>query len=319
MARRSSPSSRRRGGKLKTAFWFNTLLLAALGVWFVFQPPTRRDEVTRLVANYFEREKRIEILDIVTDLYRLYYSPDFVSAVLPGDRSSIYAGAPHLESPGTRLRLLVNTGYTVGYSEPLENPLWAAYRIADIPNLPSPAPRPESFEPDARTVSRVTSDTYTNSGYDRGHLAPNYAIATRYGTAAQRETFLLSNIVPQRHTLNAGPWKELEIKIATSYPARFGEVWVFAGPIFDQNPRRLANGRGPAIPTACYMIVIDESDGRIRTQTFLLPQETPTGTDLRRFLVSIDEIERRTGLDFLAELEDGAEAALEVRPASAMW
>jgi endonuclease G len=73
-----------------------------------------------------------------------------------------------------------------------------------------------------------------------------------------------------------------------------------------------------AVPDAFFMIVVDESDGRVRTQAFLLPQE-PVSERLDSYLVSIDEVERRTGLDFLAELPDDAETALESRPAARAW
>ena len=131
-------------------------------------------------------------------------------------------------------RVLANTGYVVGYSDELGNPLWAAYRVRDAEPRPAP-PRPDEFAVDMRTVARIDPDTYSRSGYDRGHLAPNFVIATRYGTQAQRETFLMSNIVPQKHALNAGLWKELEQRIATSYPGRFGGLVLKSGSfIFDE-------------------------------------------------------------------------------------
>lgn len=306
-----------RRGKIKAIFWFNLILLAVLGGWFVMQPPARRSEVTKLVGNYFEKNKRIELLDVARDLYRLYYGDDFVQAVAPGDRTHVYGGVPQLLGSVTTIRVLKNTGYVAGYSETWENPMWVAYRVADLERV-APAPtRPERFETDLRTLARVSPSAYTNSGYDRGHLAPNYAIATRYGETAQRETFLMSNITPQRHALNAGLWKEMEMKIATSYPGRFGEVWVLAGPVFGARPARLPNGT--AVPEGFFMIVVDESDGRIRSQAFCFPQETPAEVELNRFLVSIDEVERRTGLDFFGELEDSAEVALEAMRAQAVW
>ncbi len=306
-----------RGGRIKAVFWCNLILLAVLGGWFVMQPPLRRAEVAKLVENYFEKNKRIELIDVVRDVYRLYYSPDFVQTVAQGDRTHVYGGAPRSAMDSQAIRVLKNTGYVTGYSEVLENPLWVAYRVADMERLEPPAPRPENFETDVRTAARVPSSAYTNSGYDRGHLAPNHAIATRYGEAAQRETFLMSNIVPQRHGLNAGAWKEMEMKIAASYPGRFGEVWVLAGPVFGARPSLLPNGT--AVPDAFFMIVVDESDGRVRTQAFLFPQETSTGAELERFLTSIDEVERRTGLDFLHEIEDAAETALEAKRAQGVW
>lgn len=315
-------SARRRkrrggGGKFKAFLWLNAIVLVVGAGWFVAQPEARRAEVTKLVENYFEKNKRVGLLDVALDIYRLYYSPDFVSAVAHGDRTHMYAGMPRAAEFSHAIRVLPNTGYVAGYCEALENPVWVAYRVWDMERPLPPGERPSAFETDMRTAARVPSSAYTNSGYDRGHLAPNHAIATRYGAAAQRETFLMSNIVPQRHALNAGVWKEMEMKIATSYPARFGEVWVLAGPVFGERPARLPNGT--TVPEAFYMIVVDESDGRVRALAFLFPQDTPGGADARRYLVSIDEVERRTGLDFLAELEDAAEAELEAKRAQTVW
>ncbi len=126
----------------------------------------------------------------------------------------------------------------------------------------------------------------------------------------------MSNIIPQKHGLNAGLWKSLEQKIAANYPGRFGEVWVIAGPVFGARPERLQ--RRVAVPEACYMIIVDESDGRVRAQAFIFPQE-PGKQSLDSYLTTIDEIERRTGLDFLAELPDDAENALEGRPVERAW
>jgi endonuclease G len=306
-----------RARKIKAVFWLNVILLTVMGGWFVMQPPARRSEVAKLVENYFEKNKRIELLDVARDIYRLYYSADFVRAVAPGDRTHVYGGAPQVVDTTRAVRLLTNTGYVTGYLETFENPGWVAYRVRDLDRWAPASPRPENFEIDSRTAARVPPSAYTNSGYDRGHLAPNYAIATRYGEKAQRETFLMSNIVPQRHALNAGLWKEMEMKIATSYPGRFEEVWVFAGPVFGARPARLPNGT--AVPEAFFMMVIDESDGRIRVQALLFPQETSAGADLALFLTSVDEVERRTGYDFFTEIDDSAEATLEAKRAESAW
>lgn len=308
----------RRARRARPLLWLNAGLLGLLVGCYAFQPAARRAEVDQLIENYFEREKGISLLDVAWDLLQLYVSDDFV--LLPGRTGAggdLYGGPPRPDGFPHAVRRLVNRGYTAGYSEVLENPVWVAYRVQDRKGAPAPAGRPDRFMVDLRTAARVAPEAYSGSGYDRGHLAPSHAIAVHHGDEAQRETFLMSNIVPQRHTLNAGPWRELERRIATSYPGRFGEVWVLAGPVFGASRETLPNGT--VVPESFFMILLDESDGRLRALGVILPQSAGATGDLDRHLVSIDEIERRTGFDFLAELADGTEAALEARIPARVW
>ena len=323
-SRSAKPSARLRPFLRARAFlWLNLALGLVLGGWYLFQPPGRQAEVRLLVRNAFAENKRVELVDVAWDVLQFYSSPDFVSAApVAGDRTHLYAGAPAASAGDSEARLLANRGYLVGYSDKWGVPLWAAYRVADVDPLPSPPERPERFEVDHRTAARIEPEAYSNTGYDRGHLAPNYAIATRHGAAGQRETFLMSNVIPQRHGLNAGLWKSLELEIATSWPARFGEVWVLAGPILGPRPVALPGGKGgsaPLVPEACFMIVVDESEGRARSLAFVLPQAPAEGAVLEDFLTSVDEIERRTGLDFFRDLPDQVEAGLEARKAGRVW
>jgi endonuclease G len=51
----------------------------------------------------------------------------------------------------------------------------------------------------------------------------------------------------------------------------------------------------------------------------LFSQDTPEDDPLERHVASIDEIEARTGLDFLSELPDHAESALEAKRVGRVW
>jgi endonuclease G len=317
MARKSKAPGFPRSLRRTKAFAIANLLIGVvIGGWYLFQPPVRQEEVSRLVRNLFDSRKQITAFEVGWDIWQLYYSEDFVHVAPAGDRSHLYGGAPRsLSGTSGAPRLLNNTGYMVGYSDALGDPLWAAYHVRDT-EVHEPPPRPDEFSVDNRTAARVESELYNRSGYDRGHMAPNFAIATHYGRAAQEETFQMSNVCPQKHSLNAGLWKALEQKIATNYPGRFGEVWVVAGPIFNEHPARLK--RRVAIPDAFYMIIVDESDGRVRAESFIFPQE-PVSAQLDSYLVTISEIERRTGLDFFSEIPADAQRTLESHLVARAW
>lgn len=296
---------------------FNLLILLAGGGWYLAQPAERKTEIRQLVGNYLDREKKVNLTELAWDLWQYYYGDQLVASDFKGGDNPVYGGTPDTSQLRTKVRLLQNSGYAVGYSDSRKNPLWVAYRLFDQEEMKKPGERPDGFDVDGRTFAKVKSGDYTGSGYDRGHLAPNYGIALCYGREAQEETFLMSNIIPQKHELNAGPWKELEMRAAVNYPARYQEIWVIAGPVFGAKPGTTKGG--VPIPERCYKIMIDETGGKLRLQAFLMPQDIPDRSDPKDFLTSVDEIEKLTMIDFLPELEDGVEAKLEARVAGAVW
>jgi endonuclease G len=172
--------------------------------------------------------------------------------------------------------------------------------------------RPTRFMVDYRTITQVKAKEYNRSKYDRGHMAPNHAIALHYGENAQRETFLMSNVIPQRPSLNRGVWKEIEHAISDDYAERLEEVWVFVGPIYDPKiPDKFLKRTGIEIPDRFYAVVLDELKGRPRAMAFVVPQDVSINVDPSQFIVSVDEVEKQSGFDFFSGLEDAREEKME--------
>jgi len=242
-------------------------------------------------------------------------SPSTTSPDLITDDRIIYAGMPRPgpnAGPETTFEVLKNIAYISGYSETRKDPLWVAYRLFRTPN-PFNLPRPKGgFITDNRTTAHVKDADFARSGYDRGHMAPNSAIARCFGEQAQIETFYLSNICPQAPLLNERDWERLEVD-EKKYADTLEEVWVIDGPIFaDLNggtTERLASGI--AVPSAFYKILVDEDQGRPRVFSVIMPQSV-SGTELpQQFLSSVDEIEKETHLDFFWKLDEATQAQME--------
>jgi endonuclease G len=256
------------------------------------------------------------------DLWPLYYADSATGRIASGDKTLVYGGAPR-PGPGCHapsFRILANQGYAVGYCDAVGNPVWAADHVRDLARLPTPGARPDKFETDRRTAARVAPGDYAASGYDRGHLAPNYAIAVCHGEAAQRETFLLSNIVPQLHALNAGLWKDLEQRVVRRYVERYGTVWVQVGPVYVAAPARRI-GRLP-VPDAFWMVVseYDETARGIRAIAYVIPHEEKwRDPELTRYVVSVRQVEALTGLDFFPKLPPAVQDRLESTAAPRAW
>lgn len=261
---------------------------------------------------YHQYRQKHPVGPIVTGPYACPVEPALREATLNAGNHA-YGGIPG--SGKTQLTVLRNIGYYSGYCDKRKNPLWVAYKV-DGNSKNYNLKRPGGFKTDLRTFARVNPDDYKSSGYDRGHLAPNSAIASQYGRDAQIETFLMSNIVPQSPELNRKVWQKLE-KLESDYAQNLETVWVFTGPIFDQHIQHIKNQ--VEVPDALFKILFDEQKGSLRTLAFIIPQTVDGREPMEKFLTSIDEIEKLTGLDFLAPLSDEHEDKIEAATANKLW
>ncbi|WP_435389142.1 DNA/RNA non-specific endonuclease [Halomonas almeriensis] len=216
-------------------------------------------------------------------------------------------------------RVLRNDGYLLGWSDIRVSPLWVSYRLQEVAS-PSAGERP-GFQRDWRTLWPLKPDSYAHSGYDRGHLAPNYAIAAVHGRDAQRDTFLMSNMTPQRPDLNRRLWQRLEEVVMDRFVPRFGELQVVTGPIFDDAfffEGMLHRAGLVEVPEAFYKILVVPG-AQPRALAFIMPQEVSGDEPLDQYLVSIDDVEARTGLDFFPQLSASAAEALEAGVHTQGW
>ena len=200
------------------------------------------------------------------------------------------------------LLILTNSGYVVAYDEKRKDPAWVCYKLHKLDNFHAP-PRPTKFSVDVRTSARVKPEDYTDSGFDRGHMAPNRAIGLCCGVEAQRETFLMSNVIPQRPELNRGLWEKLEDAEIEQYAQKWGEVWVIVGPVFDPGGSgvQLHSGVVVSVPRACFKIMVTESKGDIQMLAFEMSQDVK-GHQIMDFTTTVERVELDTGLRFFPEM-----------------
>lgn len=225
---------------------------------------------------------------------------------LPDYINPHYAGAPIATNDWI---YLTNRTYTVAFDTNTMNPAWVAYKLEYGGGGVAP-PRPYRFKTDHRLPSPVKHDDYTNTGYDRGHMAPSYAIAVRYGKAAQIETFLMSNVIPQTSGMNRGPWRLLEEEVAKDW-VKEGPIWVVTGPLYGNQTNTLPTG--VRIPEASWKVFIQRpGTNRVpRTLAFIVPQRVLQSDPYTNFVTSVDEVERKTGIDFFSGLTDELECIVE--------
>ena len=234
----------------------------------------------------------------------------------PIDRTFTYAGKPEAETYPNPIIRLYNEGFVSGYDEVRGTPAWVAYRVFHMDEYFS-NPRPSRFLIDDRTENRISHDDYTHSGYDRGHMAPNFAIVSRFGADAQRETFYMTNIIPQKPSLNRQWWQRLERLIARDYSERYDEVWVLTGPIFKETGNWLNDK--VKVPTHNYKIIKTEKNGDLHMKAFIVHQEVGSSEPHEPYLTSVRSIEELTGLNFNPLFKKAFADSIESVTVDQMW
>ncbi|WP_308993858.1 DNA/RNA non-specific endonuclease [Mariniflexile litorale] len=211
-------------------------------------------------------------------------------------------------------QIVHHEGYSLSYSEPHEQAEWVAYELkkSDLSN--SNFKRPY-FEIDAAVKTGAANwRNYKNSGYDRGHLCP--AADRKYSQAAHDETFLTSNITPQEHAFNSGIWNTLEQKVRY-WANKYDGVFVVTGGVLSGNMKTIGD-ESVAVPNQFYKVLIDINSGKVKMIAFLMPHEN-VSKPLYEFVVSVDSIEKLTGIDFFSQLEDTLENKLEASSSYKEW
>jgi len=210
--------------------------------------------------------------------------------------------------------ILHYTGFSLKYSEPFEQAEWVIYAVkAD--RLNGTVKRTNNFRSDRRikTGSAALND-YRRSGFDRGHLAP--AAVMKWSREAMSESFLMSNISPQRPGFNRGIWKNLEAQVR-KWAKDNDELYVVSGPVLREGLPVI----GPnevAVPEFYFKVILDYAEPERKTLGFILPNQA-SRADLSSYAVSIDQVEATTGIDFFPRLPDDLEESLESQSNPGEW
>ena len=247
----------------------------------------------------------------------------------PSDASAIERsihvalGAPRDGDPSDDY-LMDKVQYVVDYNARLNGPNWVAWHL-DRRDL-GRAPRSPGFKPDDALPQGfyvVKDHDYTGSGYDRGHLCPS---ADRTASPAlNATTFVMTNVHPQLHELNAGPWEKLE-EHERELAKRGRDLYIVAGGVFDREPKRIGRDPDPAhrvaVPKASYKIIVVLEPGQgaesVRPDTEVIAVVMPNTPEVKdhawsEYAVTIRDVERTTGYDFLGRVPQGVQDVVETR------
>lgn len=228
--------------------------------------------------------------------------------------------ASHAVKTKTGEREIKYRHFSVVMSKPRRLAFLTAVNIDGNTSQNPPRPRKFALDPRVATEDQVGEDMYFSNDLDRGHLVrrrdPCWGSAAD-SSQANVDSMFFPNIAPQHKDLNQKIWSELEDHILGFVDARDLKVSVFTGCIFrEDDPAQQRTGI--KVPMAYWKVVASiarepnrrgggRDARRLQTQAFILSQEhlvKPSdlehifGKGLETYQVTLEELERLTGMDF---------------------
>ena len=204
-------------------------------------------------------------------------------------------------------QLMYKTAYVVSYNSDTKTPNYVAWLLTSSHTNGKYKRNGNAFQPDLEVKgTQVTTFDYVRSGYDRGHMCPS--ADNKWSEKAQQESFLMTNICPQAPKLNSGDWSELE-QMCRSWARKWGEIHIVCGPINPQEKGRRIGSNKVLVPKGFFKVVLYNGSSP-KAIGFIYPNDD-TDKPLKAYATSVDEVERITGINFFASLNDQIENEIE--------
>lgn len=211
-------------------------------------------------------------------------------------------------------RMVEYEGMTVSFNPNKHIPNWVAWELT-ADETTGTVGRKNRFEPDPNVEGCPEDYDYLYSGYDRGHMAP--AGDMKWSRTAMDQTFYLTNICPQAHSLNSGAWGRLEEKCRT-WARADSAIIIVCGPVLTDTLRDYIGDNRVAVPKRFFKVILSPHANPPRAIGFVMNNGTVKG-GMQQAAVSVDEVERITGFDFFAELPDSIENLIEGKCDFNLW
>ncbi len=204
--------------------------------------------------------------------------------------------------------------YSIEYHTPLRHARWVCFSF-DKKTVQKRVKRTKgawAWNPFIPTKFETTRRDFRN--FDRGHLVASNDRS--FSREANSQTFYYSNMSPQRSDFNQKAWHQLENKVLYWARSRnfMDKMYIAKGGTIREGEYedRLAN-RKIAVPKHYWIAIVAQKGTKWYGLSFWISHtrnHTQKGS-LLPLTCSIDELEKRTGLDFFFNLPDAIEKDVE--------
>lgn len=205
-------------------------------------------------------------------------------------------------------------GMTVSFNPSLHIPNWVSYELT-LDETRGTEPRAKKFYRDDTVDGCPDPSDYSNSGYDRGHLAPSADM--KWSDTAMQQSFAMTNIVPQAKALNRGSWGKLEEK-CRARAQRDSAIVIVSGPVLSDTLSQYIGASRVAVPKRFFKVILSPYSNPPVAIGFIMPNGTAVG-GMQACAVTVDSVEALTGHDFFPALPDDIEQDVESKVNFHKW
>ena len=204
---------------------------------------------------------------------------------------------------------------------------WVAYPLC-AGNIGTSGGRTDSFALDPllpRDKQPYIPSAFKNGNagsFDRGHQIPS---ADRLDWRVNLETFFGTNMTPQDNGLNGNAWGSLEIKVRNwAKNSATDTLYVVTGCTGADVTKKYAldyDDKHIAVPAGYYKALLRLSKDKNYTALGIYYDNASSNdTNFKGRAMSIDELEKKVGVDFFVNLPDDIEKSVEAAdPGAESW
>lgn len=214
-------------------------------------------------------------------------------------------------------QILKRYAYTLSYNKSTRCPNWVAWKLT-ASHTDGPYRRKDfQFHEDMDVPSpRAYYSDYSRNGLglQRGHMCP--AGDNKWSEKAMDECHLLSNVCPQFGDLNGGEWKCVE-EDCREWANEYNTIYIVCGPVF-HNRKHITLGEDKiSVPDAFFKVILRLGNNP-QALGFVYPNKDCSGGKAR-YVKSVDEVEKVTGMDFFSSLDNKVENEIERKSNLQLW
>ena len=225
--------------------------------------------------------------------------------------------------------------YALEWNPDMRHANWVAFSF-DATTSADVVKRTDAWAVDPKLPEEMQTveEDHKSDGFDKGHLCASEDRV--YSKEANEQTFYYSNMSPQLNDFNGGFWAKMEARVQSwgrsTASGTFDKVYVTKGGTMNDllknftgtkvsggTPTTDENGftiHGLACPKYYFMAVLAQKDDTFQAIGFLVEHKeghprNPSADELKQCVVSIDELEKKTGIDFFCNLPDNIEQEVE--------